>query len=100
MTRKTSLTVNNDAIELDYFVEGYIYHVVAGMLASLKGTGAIKQLELHVESEEQVKIVLNGANVPLNYFAADIIHNTFAGMVANLKGVTEKMRTLELRINQ
>ena len=100
MARKTCLTVNNVSVELDSFVEGYVYHVVAGILASLKGTGAIKELELDVAGDQQVKINLNGADVPLNYFATEIIYNTLAGMVSNLKGVTEEMRTLELKIIQ
>ncbi len=100
MARKTSLIVNNIPIELDYFVEGYVYHVVAGILASLKGTGTIKNLELDVDSDGLVTIVLNGSGVPCNVFVMEIIRNTLAGMVSNLKGVTEEMRTLELRIIQ
>jgi hypothetical protein len=98
MARKTSLIVNNIPIELDSFVEGYVYHVIAGILASLKGTGTIKKLELYVDGNEQVKIILNGVNVPLNFFATDIIRNTLAGMVSNLKGVDKEMNTLSLRI--
>jgi len=100
MARKTSLVVNNIPIELDYFVEGYVYHVVAGILASLKDTGTIKKLELDVDGEGLVRITLNGADVPLSYFPVQIIRDTLAGMVSNLKGVTEQMRTLELRITQ
>ena len=100
MARKTSLTVNNIPVELDSFVEGYVYHVVAGILASLKDTGTIKNLELDVAGDDQVQITLNGVDVPLNYFATQIIQNTLAGMVSNLRGVTEEMRTLELRITQ
>ena len=98
MPRKTSLIVNNIPLELDYFVEGYVYHVVAGILASLKDTETIKNLELDVDGDGLVRITLNGADVPLSYFPVQIIRDTLAGMVSNLKGVTEKMRTLELRI--
>ena len=35
MTRRITLTVNNMPISLDYFVEGYLDHVVGGILASL-----------------------------------------------------------------
>ena len=98
MARKTSLTVNNIPIELDYFVEGYIYHVVTGMLASLKGTTTIKKLGLNVNEDGQVQIALNGNEVSLSYFPVQIIRSTLAGMVSNLKGVTGEMRTLELRI--
>ena len=100
MARKTSLTVNSIPVELDYFVGGYVYHVVAGIVASLKDTGTIKNLELDVAGDDRVQIALNGVDVPLNYFATQIIQNTLAGMVSNLRGVTEEMRTLELRITQ
>ncbi len=98
MARKTSLVVNDIPIKLDYFVEGYIYHVVAGILASLKGTDTIKNLELNIDGDEQVKIILNGTNVPLNYFTTQIIHNTLAGLVSNLKGVTGEVSTLKIKI--
>ncbi len=98
MARKTSLTVNNVPIELNPFVEGYVYHIAVGILNSLKDTGSIKRLELDIDSDGQVGITLNGARVPCNVFVMDIIHNTLTGMVSNLKGVTEQMRTLSLRI--
>ena len=100
MTRKVSLTVNNNPIKLDYFVEGYVYHIAAGILASLKGTGAIKTLELDVDSDGQVNITLNGADVPLIVFPMQIIRNTLAGMVSNLKGVDKEMSTFLLRVTQ
>ena len=98
MSRKISLTVNNIPLKLDYFVEGYVYHVVGGIIASLKDTGAIKNLELVVDNAGQVKINLNGADVPLIYFPQEIIRNTLAGMVSALKGVDSGLNTLELKI--
>lgn len=100
MARKTSLTVNGNPIKLDYFVEGYVYHVAAGILNSLKGTGAIKTLEFDVDSGGDVKITLNGADVPLSFFPVQIIKSTLAGMVSNLKGVDKAMSTFSLRVTQ
>jgi hypothetical protein len=100
MARKVSLKVNGNPIELDDFVEGYVYHLTAGILASLKGTDAIKNLELDIDDDGQINIILNGTDVPLGYFPVQIIRNTLTGMVADLKGVTEKMRTLGLKITQ
>ena len=100
MSRKISLIVNDMPIEMDYFVEGYVYHVTTGILASLKDTEAIQDLELNVYNNGEVKIVLNGAEVPLTYFPVQIIKNTLAGMVSNLKGVDKEMSTLELEISQ
>ncbi|MGD0779761.1 MAG: hypothetical protein ABR954_03145 [Dehalococcoidales bacterium] len=99
MARKVNLTVNGNPIKLDKFVEGYVYHVAAGILNSLKGTGAIKNLELDVDSDGQVTITLNGAAVPLIIFPMQIIRDTLAGMVTNLKGVDKEMSTLSLRIS-
>ena len=98
MSRKTSLTVNNVPIKLDYFVEGYVYHLTGGIIASLKDTGAIKTLTLVVDKSGQVKINLNGAEVPCNEFVTKIIHSTLAGMVATLKGVDSELKTLEIKI--
>ena len=100
MARKVSLTVNANPIELDSFVEGYVYHVAAGILASLKGTGAIKKLELDVDSDGDVKITLNGADVPLSFFPVQIIKSTLDGMVSSLKGVEKEMSTFSLRVTQ
>ena len=92
MTKKVSLTVNDVPIKLDFFVEGYVEHVTAGILASLKDTGEIKDLELDIDNEGQVKINLNGSEVPLSYFPIEIIRNTVFGMVSNLKGVNQVER--------
>lgn len=100
MTRKISLSVNNKPIKLDYFVEGYIDHVVGGIIASLKDTGAIKDLALDIDNTGQVTITLNGADVPLGYFPVELIRNTLTGMVSSLKGVDKEMDTLELKINR
>jgi hypothetical protein len=100
MARKVSLNVNGNPIELNPFVEGYVYYIAAGIINSLKDTGPINQLELDVDSDGQVSMVLNGAAVPCNVFVMDIIHNTLSGMVSNLKGVDKKMSTFSLRVSQ
>ncbi|MFA5308132.1 MAG: hypothetical protein WC370_01430 [Dehalococcoidales bacterium] len=99
MARKTSLTVNNVPIVLDYFVEGYVYHVTGGIIASLKDTGPIKNLTLTAAGDGQMSLTLNGADVPLNEFVVKIVRSTLAGMVATLKGVDSEMKTLELKIS-
>ena len=98
MSRKTSLTVNKTPIKLDYFVEGYVYHLAGGIIASLKDTGPIKDLTLVINKDGEVKINLNGADVPCNEFVNKIIYSTLAGMVASLKGVDSELKTLELKI--
>jgi hypothetical protein len=87
-----SLSVNDTSIALDDFVQGYIDHVVGGILASLKGTEAIKGVDLTIEAD-QVSIVLNNAAVPLNPFATRIIRNTIVGMISSLHGAHTIERT-------
>jgi hypothetical protein len=100
MARKVSLTVNENQIELNEFVEAYFYHVAGGIIASLKDTGAIKKLKLDIDKTGDVKVDLNGKDIPLNLFVVEIVKNTFEGMAANLKGVGGKMKTLSLKIEQ
>jgi hypothetical protein len=100
VTRKIDLSVNDKPVKLDYFVVGYIDHVVGGIIASLKDTGEIKALELTIDNEGQVKIVLNGADIPLGYFPVEIIRNTMTGMAASLKGVDGGIDRLELKITR
>lgn len=83
---QVGLSVNGAPINLDDFVRGYIEFVVDGILASLKGTGAIKEVTLTIEGD-QVSIVLNDAGLPLNPFATRIIRNTLVGMISTLHGV-------------
>jgi hypothetical protein len=98
LSRKTSLTVNKIPIKLDFFVEGYVYHVAGGIIASLKDTGPMKTLMLTIDNEGEVKINLNGGAVPCNPFVTQIIRSTLAGMVSTLKGVDSELKTLELKI--
>ena len=98
MARQISLSVNDVPIQLDEFVEGYMYHVTTSIIASLRDTGGIESLELSIDSEGQVTINLNNADVPLKYFPNEIIKSTILGMVAPLRGVGEVNR-LQLNIS-
>jgi hypothetical protein len=100
VTREISLSVNNTPVKLDYFVAGYIDHVVGGIVASLKDTGDIKTLELTIDNDGLVAIDLNGAEVPLSFFPSEIIKSTIEGMVTPLKGVTGGVSSLELKITR
>jgi hypothetical protein len=100
VTREISLSVNDTPVKLDYFVTGYIDHVVGGIVASLKDTGDIKTLELTIDSDGLVAMDLNGAEVPLSFFPSEIIKSTVEGMVTPLKGVTGGVSSLELKITR
>jgi len=89
MTREVRLSVNDVPINLDYFVQEYIDHVVGGILASLRDTGEIESLELSIDNEGQVAISLNNSAVSLKYFPNEIIKSTIIGMVSPLTGVDE-----------
>jgi hypothetical protein len=100
MAAKTTLKVNNTQLELNPFVESYLYHVAAGMVASLKDTGTIKKLTIEVLDSADVKLNLNGKDIPLNIFVTEIFFNTLAGLVKDLKGVDGKLKTLVLKIQE
>jgi len=98
MTRQVSLLLNDQPVELDYFVQGFIDHTIGGMLATLKGTGEIKDLDISLEGDE-ITINLNSAVVPTNPFVSKIITNTIMGMVSSLKGAGE-IRSVKITIER
>lgn len=98
MARKVSLNFNGNPIELNPFVEGYVYYIAEGIINSLKGTSAIKKLDLDIDSDGLVTAVLNGKAVSVNVFVMEIIRNTLAGMISNLKGVEQEMSTLAIKV--
>jgi hypothetical protein len=100
MTRKVNLQINSKPVDLNPFVEGYVYYIAVGILNSLKDTKPIKSLDLDIDSDGLLTITLNGEGVPVNEFVMEIVRNTFTGLVSNLKGVDEAMSTLSLSIKQ
>jgi hypothetical protein len=92
-SRQVTLSVNDAPIALDGFVQGYIDHVVDGILASLKGTEEIQGVDLTIEGD-QVSIILNNAALLLNPFVTRIIRNTMVGAVSSLRGVSKIERML------
>ena len=85
-SREISLSVNDAPIRTDYFVAGFIDHVVGGILSSLKGTGEIESADIAIE-EDTTQIVLNSAVVSTTPFVNLIVKSTVSGMVSSLKGV-------------
>jgi len=85
------MNVGGATIPLDYFVEGFVDHTVAGMMAALEGTGEISTLEMTLDGDA-VAVTLNDAPVPVNAFVSKIIGSTVRGMVSVLKGVTDPTR--------
>jgi hypothetical protein len=97
-SKQVNLYVNEAPIEIDYFVQGFIDHVISGMLSALRGTCRIKNLDFSVEGNA-VNIDLNGSMVPINEFVNKIIRNTVLGMVTSLKGVGE-VKKLKIEISR
>jgi hypothetical protein len=81
------LTVNDVPVALNNFVRGYIDHMMSGILASLKGIGEVKSVDISIEGG-QVSIIVNNQAVPLNPFVTRTIHGTIVGMISSLKGVS------------
>jgi hypothetical protein len=99
MTVQLNLTVNDNPIKTDYFVADFIDHTVSGMMESLEGTGAIKDVKLSIDADK-VSIDLNGAEVQINEFVIKIIKSTTLGMISPLKGVTGPVKKVHLVIKK
>ncbi len=98
MSRHITLSVNNEPIELDYFVQGFIDHTSEGIIGALEGTGKIDTLNISIEANK-VHITLNNADIPVNTFASKIINNTISGMVSSLRDVNG-INQLEINIER
>jgi len=99
MTRQVTLTVNNNPVQLDFYVGEVVYHITAGIVGSLQNTGDIKDLELTADSG-RVTIVLNGEGVSLKEFPMLIITSILEGMVKPLKGATSPVKRVVITIRQ
>ena len=93
-----SLLVNDTPIELDYFVLGFIDHVIGGMLEALEDVGEIKSAELSIKGDV-VEISVNDTPIRINPFVNKITGNTTKGMVSLLKGVSE-INSLNISISR
>jgi hypothetical protein len=88
MTREVNLLVNEQIVELGYFVQGFVDHTVGGMLKSLEGVGTVERAEINVE-RDNVSVTVNSNEIPVNPFVSRIIRNTVIGMVSSLKNVSD-----------
>ena len=100
MSRKVSLQVNEKPIELNPFVEAYVYYIAEGIINSLRDTKPIKTLDIEIDSDGLLTVDLNGDGVSVNEFVIEIVRNTLFGMVSELKGVDDPVRTLLISIKQ
>ena len=100
MSRKVSLQVNEKPIELNPFVEAYVYYIAEGIINSLRDTKPIKTLDIDIDSDGLLTIDLNGDGVSVNEFVIEIVRNTLFGMVSELKGVDDPVQTLLIRVKQ
>ena len=88
MARQVTLSVNDQPIQLDSFVQAFIESTISGMLASLKGIGEIRSVGLSID-EDKLTININDALLPIKPFVIGIVRNTVMGMVSTLKGVNK-----------
>ena len=98
MTRRISLSVNDNPIEIDYFVQGFIDHTMAGIVSSLEGINEISDIKIEI-SDSVSRLSVNGDSVPLNDFTDSIISSTVMGMVSSLKGV-ERSDKIEIIVQR
>jgi hypothetical protein len=86
MTKRISLSVNNNPIDMDYFVQRFVDHTVGGIVSSLEGVGDVRDIEMKINGND-VSLSVNAGDVSLNDFVAAIVCNTVRGLVSSLKGV-------------
>ena len=98
MTRHISISVNDNPIEMDYFVQRFIDHTVYGMVSSLEGITDISDIEIKINGND-ANISVNNNSVSLNDFVANIVSSTMRGMVSSLKGV-EKTERIQIAIQR
>ena len=103
MAGRICLQVNGIDINFERFVDSFIEHTVCGMLASLDGTGPVKDLDLTLDGDD-IHILLNGKAVVINRFVQKIMKSTLFGMTAPIKGVNIKsaadLTSLHLKITR
>jgi hypothetical protein len=99
MTRQVTLTVNQEPIQLDCYVDEFVYHIAGAITGSLRNTGEIKDLVIEAHSG-RVTINLNGEDVSLKEFPMLIITSTLEGMLKHLKGVKGKPEDIVITVNQ
>lgn len=96
---EAKLWVNNDAVELNPFVEQILGGTVAGALRSLKGVESLQNVELQLQ-QGSVAVTVNGKEVTLTPFPNDIIAGTVTGFVSSLKGIDNiEILKINLRAN-
>jgi hypothetical protein len=81
------LLADGNLIELNSFVEGYLYNIVKGIGASLRGTNKARRLELNVEGMD-ITFLADGKEVPLGLgkgFAKLVVTDTIAAVIKHLK---------------
>jgi hypothetical protein len=99
MDSTVELTVNKVPIVTINFVKTFVEHTVVGMLAGLRDTGEVADLDLEIKNEA-VGILINGRDIPLNEFATKIIISTLEGLLKPCKGVTLPIQELQLHIKR
>ena len=99
MTKQVTLTVNREPIQLDYYVNEFVYYIAGAITGSLRNTGEIKDLKIEA-CKGRVTIDLNGQNVSLKEFPMLIITSTLEGMLKHLKGVNGKPEDIVITVNQ
>jgi hypothetical protein len=99
MAAELNLSVNGIPIETLNFVKDFTEHTVLGMMAGLKDTGIVHELELKLQ-KGSIALVVNRRPIPLNEFANRIVISTLEGLLQPMRGVTFPIKTVDLSISQ
>jgi hypothetical protein len=94
---KAEMKVNNKAVEMNEFVEGYIAHISAGIVQSLKGVDYLKKIEMKLEGND-VEIHVNGDDIALTPFPIEIIVSTLKGIIKPLAG-TDNAELIQINVD-
>ena len=84
---EASLWVNDQPIELNAFVGGFLAKTALGAASTLKGPDDVKSLDMEMQKGGNWSIEANGEDIPLTPFPEEIIAKTLTGLVSTLRGV-------------
>lgn len=90
------LSVNDNDIDMNEYVEGLVAHITVGIVKSHKGVDNIKTIDINIKKGE-VYMMVNDEDIPLTPFPNDIVAGILTGLVSMLKGV-DTVDRLKIRV--
>ena len=94
--RNVTLSVNDEPVLINEFVQKLISNVISGMLTDLKGTDNRQKINIAIDGDD-ICITTGGNSLQTNPFVGDFIRKIVISMTSSLKKV-EKIDRLEINI--